>query len=67
MIGKKIYSFKAVGKGCRLNGRVCALNMSDATEQIMERIKDYGSMNVNVSELRDQAKAMKEWEAQVKA
>lgn len=67
MSDKKIYSFKAVGGGCRLSGRVCALNMPDATGQVMKLIKGYGQMNVNVSELRNQAKAMKEWEAQAKA
>ena len=35
--------------------------MTDATGQVLERIKGYGQMNVNVSELRNQAKAMKEW------
>lgn len=57
MTNKKIYSFKANGGGCR----VCAENMTDATGQVLERIKGYGQMNVNVSELRNQAKAMKEW------
>lgn len=61
MTNKKIYSFKANGSGCRISGRVCAEHMADATDQVLERIKDYGQMNVNVSELRNQAKAMKEW------
>lgn len=58
---KKIYSFKANGGGCRVSGRVCANNMSDATDQVLEIIKGYGQMSVNVSELRNQQKAMKEW------
>ena len=61
MTNKKIYSFKANGGGCRISGRVCAENMTDATGQVLERIKGYGQMNVNVSELRNQAKVMKEW------
>jgi len=61
MSDKKIYSFKANGGGCRVSGRVCAANMSDATNQVMEQIRGYGQMNVSVSELKNQAKAMKEW------
>ncbi len=61
MTNKKIYSFKANGSGCRVSGRVCAENMTDATGQVLERIKGYWQMNVNVSELRNQSKAMKEW------
>ena len=34
--------------------------MSDATNQILEIIKGYGQMNVQVTELKNQAKAMKE-------
>lgn len=64
MIGKKIYSFKAIGGGRLVTGRVCAENMKDATNQVIEKIKGYGPMNVNVTELRNQNKAMKEWIAQ---
>lgn len=63
MSDKKIYSFKANGGGCRVSGRVCATDMSDATNQVVEIISGYGPMNVNVSELRNQSRAMKEWEA----
>ena len=64
MSNKKIYSFKANGGGRRVSGRICAENMVDATNQVLVKLKDYGQMNVNVSELRNQDKAMKEWLAQ---
>lgn len=64
MSNKKIYSFKANGGGRRVSGRICAENMPDATNQVLVKLKDYGQMNVNVSELRNQDKAMKEWLAQ---
>ena len=59
---KEIYSFKATGGGNRINGRIKAENMWDATEQAMTAIKGYGQMNVNVTLLKNQAKALKEWE-----
>lgn len=62
MSNKKIYSFKANGGGCRVSGRVCATDMRDATAQVIEIVKGYGQMNVNVSELRNQALAMKQWQ-----
>lgn len=61
MSNKKIYSYKASGNGCRVSGRVCATNMSDATNQVLEEIKGYGQMNVRVTELKNQKKAMAEW------
>lgn len=61
MSNKKIYSYKASGNGCRVSGRVCATNMSDATNQVLEEIKGYGQMNVQVTELKNQKKAMAEW------
>ena len=67
MTNKKIYSFKANGNGCRVSGRLCAENMTDATGQVLEQIKGYGQMNVNVSELRNQAKAMKEFSTGAKS
>lgn len=54
---KKIYSFKATGGGCR----VCATDMKDATKQVYEAIKGYGPMNCNVTELKNQDTAMKQW------
>jgi hypothetical protein len=51
MIGKKIYSFKAIGGSRLVTGRVCAENMKDATNQVLEKIKGQGQMNVNVTEL----------------
>lgn len=58
---KKVYSFKATGGGCRVSGSVLALDMSDATDQVMNEIAGYGQMNVHVSELRNQERALKEW------
>lgn len=63
MNDNKIYSFKANGGGCRVSGRVCAPNMRDASAQVVEIIKGYGQMAVNISELKNQAAAMKQWEA----
>lgn len=63
MNDNKIYSFKANGNGARVSGRVCASNMRDASAQVVEIIKGYGQMNVNVAELKNQAAAMKQWEA----
>lgn len=67
MNDKKIYSFKANGGGCRVSGRVCATNMGDATAQVVKIIKGYGQMAVNVSELKNQAAAMKKWLAEGRA
>lgn len=61
MSDKKIYSYKANGNGCRVSGRVCASDMSDATNQVLEEIKGYGRMNVRVTELKNQKRAMQEW------
>lgn len=58
----KIYSFKATGKGCRINGRVAAQDMSEATRKVLKQVEGYGQLNVNVSQLANQAKALKEWE-----
>lgn len=58
---KKVYSFKATGGGCRVSGSVLALDMSDATDQVMNEIAGYGQMSVHVSELRNQERALKEW------
>lgn len=62
-MSKKIYSFKANGGGCRVNGRVIAVDMHDATNQVKDIISGYGPMNVNVSMLANQERAMKEWQA----
>ena len=58
---KKVYSFRASGGGCRVTGRVLATDMTDATKQVMHSIKGYGQMSVNICELRNQARALKEW------
>lgn len=60
-MSEKIYSFIAKGNGCRVSGRVCATDMADATDQVMNEIDGYGQMNVKVSELCNQARALKEW------
>ena len=62
LVKKKVYSFKASGGGIRVTGRVLALNMSDASDQVMKQISGYGQMNVHVSELQNQARALKEWD-----
>lgn len=61
MESKLIYSFKANGGGCRVSGRVCASDMKDATSQVQEIIKGYGSMNVNINQLKNQKTAMAKW------
>ncbi|WP_151778485.1 hypothetical protein [Acinetobacter brisouii] len=61
-MSKAIYSFKANGGGCRVSGRVIAVDMQDATNQVKDIISGYGSMNVNVSMLANQERAMKEWQ-----
>lgn len=61
MTDKKIYSFKAHGGGARVSGRVCATDMNDATHQVTEIVAGYGPMAVNVSELRNQNRAMQQW------
>ncbi len=58
---KKVYSFKASSGGCRVSGRVLATDMLGATDQVMAEIAGYGQMSVHVSELRNQARALKEW------
>ena len=60
MSNNKIYSYRASGNGCKVSGRVCASDMSDATNQVLEIIKGFGQMKVQVNELKNQAKAMKE-------
>lgn len=62
----KIYSFKANGGGCRVTGRIKAENMQGVTQQALKAVEGYGPMNVNVTELRNQATAMKQWEAMQK-
>lgn len=67
MNDNKIYSFKANGGGYRVSGRVCASNMVDATNQVAAIIKGYPPMNVNVTQLSNQSRAMKEWLAKGRA
>ena len=57
----RIYSFKASGGGCRVSGRVCAQDMQDATNQVVSIISGYGPMNTNISELKNQPLALKQW------
>lgn len=64
MTTQKIYSFKANGQGCKVSGRVCAVDMTDATKQVITEVSGYGPMNVSVTELKNQTRAMKEWQSQ---
>lgn len=63
MSNNKIYSYRASGNGRKVNGRVCAANMNEATEQVVAILQelDFRGMNVSMNELKNQAKAMKEW------
>jgi len=61
MSNKIIYSFKANGNGFCISGRVCAENMVDATNQVAEILEGYPQANVNINELKNQTRAMKEW------
>lgn len=61
---EKIYSFRATAPGCRVSGRICAVDMDHATEQVLREIAGYGPMNVRVTELLNQARAMKKWQQQ---
>ena len=63
MSNNKIYSYRASGNGCKVTGRVCASDMNDATTQVVNVLKelDLRGMNVSINELKNQAKAMKEW------
>lgn len=63
MSNNKIYSYRASGNGSKLNGRICAADMNEATKQVVTILKelDLRGMNVSLNELKNQAKAMKEW------
>ena len=63
MSDNKIYSYRASGNGCKVSGRVCASDMSDATNQVVKILQelDLHGMSVSMNELKNQAKAMKEW------
>ena len=64
MSNNKIYSYRASGNGCKVSGRVCASDMSDATNQVVKILQelDLHGMSVSMNELKNQAKAMKEWQ-----
>ena len=64
MSSKIIFSWKATGGGSRVSGRICASDMNDATGQAVQVLKELGlkNMSVNISQLKNQSKAMKEWE-----
>lgn len=57
----RIFAFKASGGGCRVSGRVCAQDIQDATNQVVSIISGYGPMNTNISELKNQPLALKQW------
>lgn len=60
----KIYSVKASRPSARIGGwRVKAPNMQDATRQVQEELNHHGSgWDVSISELANQAAAMRKWE-----
>jgi hypothetical protein len=64
MSNNKIYSYRASGNGSKVKGRICAANMNDATNQVVAILQelDLRGMNVSINELKNQAKAMKEWQ-----
>lgn len=64
MSNKKIYSYRASGNGCKVNGRICASDINDATQQVVKVLKelDLRGVNVSLNQLKNQAKAMKEWQ-----
>lgn len=64
MSNNKIYSYRASGNGSKVNGRICAADMNDATKQVVKILQelDLRGMKVSMNELKNQAKAMKEWE-----
>ena len=63
MSNNKIYSYRAKGNGSTVKGRICASDMSDATNQVVKILQelDLHGMSVSMNELKNQAKAMKEW------
>lgn len=63
MSNNKIYSYRASGNSSKVKGRVSASDMSDATNQVVKILQelDLRGMNVSMNELKNQAKAMKEW------
>ena len=64
MSNNKIYSYRAKGNGSTVKGRICASDMSDATNQVVKILQelDLHGMSVSMNELKNQAKAMKEWQ-----
>lgn len=63
-MNKKIYSFKIGTTGVRCIGRICAEDMGDATNQVAKIIDDFGydKANVQLTELKNQKLAMKQWQ-----
>lgn len=61
MTSEKIYSYRAVNKIGRASGRICAVDMDHATEQVLDLTVSYGPMYLKITELRDQARAMNRW------
>ncbi len=64
MSNNKIYSYKASGGGSRLSGRICDADMNGATAQVVRVLKELGlkNMNVSITELKNQKRAMQEWQ-----
>ena len=62
MSNNKIYSYRASGNGSKVNGRICAADMNDATKQVVKLLQelDLRGMKVSMNELKNKARAMKE-------
>lgn len=63
-MSNKIYSFKVSATGARCTGRICAESMDGAINQATKIIKDFGYKNANIqlTELKNQKLAMKQWQ-----
>ena len=61
----KIYSVKASNCGRQFSGRFKATDMRDATNQAVEHLNQWGrGWNVQITELKNQALAMKQFNSQ---
>lgn len=58
----KIYSVKARNCGQNFSGRFKATDIRDATNQAVEHLNQWGrGWNIQISELKNQTLAMKQW------
>lgn len=59
----KIYSWKARRTGSGATGRVQAVDMRDATRQVIQYLATFGpNWKIEVTELKNQAAALRKWE-----